>query len=287
MIEQALYEHLKAQDELADFLAVYNDDPAVFNQAAPPDTDELWGEGPQYGRVVFAVDMQGDPARTMGGMLAVDILCKEDEQVPEDIEPIIRSLIHGYFFSTSSFTVAAQWKNSSYFTEPVNHVAGCTVSFELLGFPIQGTSAPDIIGRVNHWSREALQNVHVINHDRLPSDAWKPEGAEAAIYWRLVTDRPAGWIPDTFHTNWRTAIIRCHVFTEDNARAASLAREIAARLHAKKRLMKEGESQIMVNRNNTVDASADPLSTGQVTVEATYGLIVRWQNEATIQRINF
>ena len=70
MIEQALYEHLQDQEALLPYLATYASKMAIFNQEAPADTDPLWGSGPQYGRIVFAVDLQGDPERTMGGMLA-------------------------------------------------------------------------------------------------------------------------------------------------------------------------------------------------------------------------
>ncbi len=285
MIEQALYEHLKSQEDLEPYLTHYNEEPAIFNQEAPADVDELWDEGPQYGRIVFSVDLQGDPERTMGGTLAVDIMCKKDEQDPEEIEPIIRKLIHGYFFSNGTFTVAAQWKNSSYFTEQTDDVIGCTVAFELLGFPVLTTSKPDIVRRLNHWTRENMR-VHVINHDPLPETAWKPEGREAAVYWRLVTDKPAGWIPDTFQTVWRTATVKCHVFSED--RAADVSREIALRLLAAKRLTKEGESQIMIGRNApTVDYSADPLKTGQVSVDGTYAVIVYLEPDGTINDINY
>ena len=58
MIEKALYEHLKSQTELTDFLGLYADAPAVFNQEAPADNDPQWGAGPQYSRIVFAVDIQ-------------------------------------------------------------------------------------------------------------------------------------------------------------------------------------------------------------------------------------
>ena len=106
MIEQALYEHLKARPELSERLATYNKVPAVFNQEAPADTDPLWGKGPQYSRIVFAEDIQGDPERTMGGTLVVDIMCK-DGDFPEDLEPLVRELIDGYFFSNSTFTRGA------------------------------------------------------------------------------------------------------------------------------------------------------------------------------------
>ena len=286
MIEQALYEHLKTQETLLPFLATYNGEPAVFNQEAPADKDSLWGDGPQYGRIVFSVDIQGDPERTMGGTLSVDIMCKDGEQFPEEIEPVIRAIIHGYFFSSGTFTVAAQWKNSSYFTEPTDYVVGCTVSFDLLGFPVMTTGTPDVIRRINEWCSD-IAGLHVINHDALPATAWKPTGNDSAIYWRLLNDNPAGWIPDTFQTIWRTATIKCHVFSRDYSTAADVARSLIVRLYQSKRLLKPGESQIMVNRRNTADYGADPLRTGQITVEATYGVIIHFEPDQTLENINY
>ena len=287
MIEQALYEHLKAQSVLEPYLATYNDAMAIFNQEAPSDTDELWNNGPQYGRVVFAVDLQGDPERIIGGTLAVDIMCKENDAPPEEIEPIIRSLIHGYFFSKGTFAVAAQWRNSSYFTQPTDQVLGCTLTFELLGFPMLTTSNPDVIQRVNKWTSETFKNIHVINHDTLPSSAWKPTDGDSAIYWRLVTDTPAGWIPDTFQTSWRIAHVKCHVFSADNATALQVSRDITIHMQIVKRIMKEGEAPLMVNRRNNVDMTADPLRTGQVTAEITYGIITQYGPDGTIENIMY
>lgn len=286
MIEQALYQHLQAQESLQPFMATYKNKMAIFNQEAPADKDGGWGRGSQYGRVVFAVDLQGDPERTMGGMLAVDILCEEDKQFPEDIEPVIRSLIHGYFFSNGTFTVAAQWTNSSYFTEPTNHVTGCTVTFSLLGFPKITTSSVDTVERLNEWCA-SIPHVHVINYQPLPAPAWKPSEDESAVYWRRVQVAPAGWIPDTFQTIWRTATIRGHIFSESPAKASDLADDITIRLYTAKRLLKAGDAPIMVNRKNTIDNGADPLRTGQVSVEATYGVIVHFENTDTIGNIKY
>lgn len=287
MIEQALCEHLKAQTELTPYITTYDGSLAVFNQEAPSDEDDLWEAGPQYGRIVFAVDLQGDHERSMGGTLAVDIMCEENSHAPEEIEPIIRNLIHGYFFSNGTFTVAAQWKNSSYFTQPTDRVLGCTLTFDLLGFPILTTSEPDVIDRINQWTSKTFEGIHVINLDTLPSSAWRPSDGDSAVYWRLVTDTPAGWIPDTFQTVWRIASIKCHIFSENNAAALNVARNITTHLQIVKRLMKEGESPIMVNRRNNVDLGADPLRTGQVTVEATYGIIVKYGPEGTIEHIYY
>lgn len=286
MIEEALYEHLKAQTELAEHLASYNKAPAVFSQEAPADTDPLWGAGPQYGRIVFAEDLRGDPARTMGGTLAVDIMCHKDNQFPEDIEPIVRKLIDGYFFSNGTFTVSAQWKTSQYFTEPKDHVTGCTVAFELLAFPVLTTVQPDVIARLNEWSG-AFENVVVINHDRLPKTAWKPSGSEVAVYWRKMQEKPAGWIKDTYATIWRTATVRGHIFAEDEATTEIIGRQLVTALYASKRLMKDGEVPIMVNRNNTLNSDADALREGQMTVEATYGIIVYNPPSGVIEHINY
>lgn len=285
MIEQALYEHLTAQSDLAAYLTTYNGKPAVFNQEAPADKDPLWGDGPQYGRIVFAEDLQGDPERMLGGSLAVDIFCKENLQFPEDIEPIVRNLIHGWFFSNGTFTVEAQFKNSSYFTEPTDQVTGCTVVFELLAFPLMTTGDPDVIQRINAWTAN-IEGLHVINYDELPSTAWQPEDTDSAVYWRLVNDRQAGWIPDTFQTIWRTATIRCHIFSKDPATADTVARNIITQLYTEKRLFKTGESPIMVNQRNTADYGADPLRTGQLTVEATYAIIVHFDYSNPIGDIN-
>lgn len=287
MIETALYEHLTAQDVLEPYLTKYNGLPAVFNQEAPADTDSLWETGAQYGRIVFFEDLQGDPERTMGGTLSVDIQCKENEQFPEVLEPIVRGLIHGYFFSNGTFTVEAQWKNSSYFTEPTDRVNGCTITFDLLAFPILSTSSPDVIARINQWTADTFPGLNVINLEPLPSTAWKPDADNSAIYWRVQNDTPAQWIPDTFATIWRTATLKGHVFSIDVTTAAALAQSIATKLHAVKRLIKPGESQIMTNRRNTVDAGADPLKTGQITAEATYGIVVYIEPDNYMDEIDY
>ena len=285
MIEQALYEHLTSQAELASFLTKYGDKPAIFSQEAPGDKDPEWAAGKQYGRVVFAEDIQGDPERTMGGTLVVDIQCSKDGTPPEEIEPIIRKLIHGYFFSNGTFTVAAQFKNSSYFTEPTDQVIGCTVAFDLLAFPILTASHMDTIARLNEWTSK-IEHLHVLNYDALPSNAWQPKGKETAIYWRVLQDQPATWLPDTFQTIWRTATIKGHIFSEDMATAITVGRNVMTKLYADKRLLKQGESPIMVNRKNSVDDGADPLRTGQLTVEAIYGVVIYHRSDEVISNIN-
>ena len=199
MIEKSLYEHLASQEILAACLASYQGRPAVFSQEAPADTDADWCDGIQYGRIVFAVDLQGDPERDVSATLSVDILCKKDEQLPEEIEPIVKGLIDGWFFIGAACTMAAQWKNSSYFTEPTNQVVGCTVAFDLLAFPKLSTGTPDVIERFNEWTAQ-IEGLHVLNFDKLPACAWKPKGDESAVYWRTMA------LPDGSGTPTRRSI---------------------------------------------------------------------------------
>lgn len=281
MIEQALYEHLQEQDSLRPYLAEYAGKMAIFNQEAPADSDEVWGAGPQYGRVVFAVDLQGDPERTMGGRLALDILCKEDEQFPEEIEPILRSLIHGYFFCRKKFVVSAQWRDSLPFTEVEKKLTGCRVTFDLLAFPISNY-APNVIEQFNEWS-SAIDGLHIINRDPLPTAAWKPSNGQTAVYWRVAKEEQCRWIPTTFSTVWMTATVKGYIFSESPAAAAEVANRLKMQLYADKRLKKDGkllragESPIMVNSKVIVDNGADPLKVGQLTVDATYGVIVHYE----------
>lgn len=284
MIEQALYEHLIRQPLLSEYLTTYNETLAVFNQKAPADPDELWNNGPQYPRLVFFVDLQGDPARTMGGSLAVDIQCPEDGVPPEELEPLVRDLIHGWFFSNGTFATAAQWRASNYFTEPTELVVGCTVAFDLLAFPVLTTYEPDVIDRLNEWTDEK-EGLHAINYAALPAAAWRPENGESAVYWRLVKDDPAGWIPDTYQTIWRTATVRGHIFSQDIQTAEKVARNLITGLYAAKRLKRAGEAPVMVNRRNAADLSSDPLRAGQLTVEATYGVIVHYGTNETLNNI--
>lgn len=291
MIEQALYEHLQEQEDLLPFLATYGNKMAIFNQEAPADTDPGWASGPQYGRIVFYVNLQGDPARTMGGTLSVDILCNEDEQFPEDIEPVLRNLVHGYFFSRDTYVVSAQWHNSTPFTEPTNKVTGCTVTFDLLAFPISDY-APHVIAQFNEWS-STIDGLYIINHDKLPTAAWKPSGGKSAVYWRAAREEPASWIRSNFATEFFSATVKGYIFSESPAKAAEVANDLKIRLYTIKRLKKDGvllragESPIIVNRKNIVDNGADPLRVGQLTVEATYGVIIHYERGEQIRKINY
>lgn len=279
MIEQPLYEHLTAQKSLEGYLTKYADKMAIFNQEAPDDTDKGWAKGSQYGRIVYAVKHVSDPQREIITTLSVDYMCKEGECVPEDVEPIIRPLIDGYFFSTKSVTMSARWMSSDYFTAPKERVIGVTLIFQLTAFPLQETTSPDPIALLNSWSNDKnglvkllKREVKVIVIDKMPT-AWKPTAEEPAIYWRLGKIRPAGWIPDTYNCSWYTATIYGHVMGSDIAQETSVARIIAQYLTMVKRLIFDDESPLMIDRNIQINTEADQHRTGQLVIDATFGVL--------------
>lgn len=296
MIEKALYEHLQSQTDLLErHLATYGGKMAIFNQEAPADTDPGWGSfseeeidyeydeddviepKSQYGRIVFALDLSDDPQRKYSGTLAVDVLCEDGAQIPEELEPIVRQLIDGYFFSEKDLTISAQWSASNYFTQPQEKVVGVTLTFGLLAFTKQTTNDPDPIALINTWTHDDLveileKPVRVIGHDDMES-VWKPTKDNPAIYWRLGNIGPCGWIPDTFNCSWHTAVIHGHILAGDKNENAIVARQIDNILTLKKRLIFDDMSPLMVDRNIRINLSNDELRVGQITLDATYGIL--------------
>lgn len=272
MIESTLYQHLQSCAALKPYLTAYAGAMAIFNQEAPADKDPLWMDGPQYGRIIFYVEIGNDAERDFTGTLAVDVQCKKGEQVPEELEPLVRAAIDGYFFSPPTGTMAAQWKASDYFTEPTDDVAGVTITFSLLAFPMLTTDNPDVIDCYNRWTMEHFPNVHVIGHDRLPA-VWKPTNGIPAVYWRVTQVEKCGWIPDTFHADWQTATVQGHVMAPSNETAGKLAHTITTTLTAEKRIRKPGDSPLIVDRGNRVMMGADPMQQGQITSAATYCIV--------------
>lgn len=278
MIEQVLRTHLKTQRELADMLATYNGEPAVFNQQAPDDTDPGWAQESQYGRIVFMLDIRDDQERILVGNLTVDASLENGQGEPEDIERIVREAVNGYFFSTDEVTMAAVWTSSQYFTDPKDEVDGVTLVFTLYSFPNQETSGPDPIALLNSWSQENLPSllgvstVHVIGSAQL-SPVWKPTDNAPAVYWRTLDVAKCSWIPDTYNASWFSATVRGHVMAQEAHTATKFARSIEHSLTLAKRLIFEDTSPLMVDRNIRLSVTAEPIVTGQLTIEATYGVL--------------
>ena len=289
MIESLLCNHLKQNRESLNVLATYRNELAVFNQEAPDDMDDGW-EGTQYGRIVFAVDLSGDPERQISGTLAVDLYFENNgEQLPEDYEPVVRGLIDGYFFTTVEETISAQWRASNYFTEAGSKVVGVTITFDLLAFPNQETGVEmDPIPLLNKWTKEALaidlnRQIKVINYSEI-GNVWKPTDESPAIYWRVVSINPCSYLPDTYHCIWKTATIQCNIIAESKEVMILIARYIDNVLTMNKRLIYDDNSPFMID-SIRISATSDPMSAGQLTLNGTYGVLRKYSKADRINNI--
>lgn len=287
MIESLLYQHLQQNREHLSGLATYRGNIAVFNQEAPDDMDDGW-EGTQYGRIVFAVDLSDDPERQVSGTLSADVYCENGKQFPEDFEPIVRSLIDGYFFTTEEETISAQWRASNYFTEAGSKVIGVTITFDLLAFPVQLTIPMDPIPLLNRFSADDLSvltglDIKVINHNNT-GNVWKPTNDSPAIYWRVISIVPCPYIPETFHCTWQQANIQCNIIAESKEVMISLARAIDNILSTRKRLIFDDCSPFMIDKVS-INATSDPMRTGQLSIDGTYGVLRQYEEKQRIKKI--
>ncbi|MCI8285435.1 MAG: hypothetical protein HFE90_09285 [Firmicutes bacterium] len=271
MLETLILNHLRSCTELHEYLAEYDNMPAVFYQTAPTDTDGLWSKE-QYARIIFYLNIQDDPERVVSGSLAIELIAKAGSYPIEKVERLIREAVDGYFFTAENRTMAVNWNTSDYFSVPTDKTHGTTIAFDLLAFPHQETVDPDPIGLINEFSKDFIPEAYVIGMDDTP-EIFKPDNENPAIYWRQTAINPCGWIPDTYACSWHTAVLNGHIFADDKDIEASIARDIDNALTIKKRLIFDDNSPLMVDRNIRLNLTADALRTGQITVDATYGIL--------------
>lgn len=114
-LKAMLYERLTGSEALAEKLAVFDGRPAIHYQQPPTADDEKWGEE-QYPRIDYLVDMQENPARNASGILALNVWCDAEKGAgPEEIEYILRDLLHAAFAQTDEYPFCFAWVRSDNF----------------------------------------------------------------------------------------------------------------------------------------------------------------------------
>ena len=281
MFEKILYSHLQScTAELSQHLAQYGNRMAIFMQEAPDDQSPDWGEGSQYGRIVFSVNMQNNAERIVSGTLTVDVIC-DDTQSPEVLEQITKPLIDGYFFTTTNHVISAHWNTSNYFTDSTMKESGVTIAFSLLAFPKQ----IDLINVLNNYTKELIPNSFVIGLDNIQT-VWKPTNTAPAIYWRLVNTAPCSWIPSTYACEWRTATCQAHIYASDKDIETTISRTIDNGFSFKKSLRMPDGTYMRTDRNIRINPGADTLKQGQVTIEVTYGVLRQYSETEKITNVH-
>lgn len=273
MIESVICEYLMSEKSIIDKLTTYDGVPAVFLLEAPSDQDELWDEKKKYPRIVYELTMREDPERKTSGMLMVDFYFNTDSGIfVEEINPIIINAISGRFFTDTKDTIAAVWKQSDSFTTPEegSHIAGITVTFDVYAFPKQLTFDIDPVLAVNEYIKSLIPDITLIGIDKMES-AWQATDEKPAVYVRLQRINP-GEFPSTYHVTWYNPIMLVHVIAPSLDVRTSILKKIVETLQQKQRIILPDGSPLMIIRL-ALTVGADQLKTGQLSIEASYGVL--------------
>lgn len=273
-LEEIIYNRLITSSELAEKLTTYRDKPAVFYQTSPDDTQRNWSKNREYPRVNFVIDYQANDDRRTSGVLTVDIWCSGNGAQPEDIEPIIRSLLQDVFMTPEGgYPYAFLWSKSEPFQSSLQSeknasgiVVGATVTFEIFEFSKQETTDPDPIQALNRYIKGLADDCVVIAEKNLP-EIIEPSGNNPVFYFRLERLRRNR---ETNTVVWLDANIACHIF--------AAGEEIRWLRALTDDLLLRGEvtmldSSPMFVTNLSADNSQNALTKGQLNISAQFGLL--------------
>lgn len=275
MVEEKIYDHLRKNENIIPFVAMYAGRPAVFLQEAPDDTDKGWEDGEQYGRVIFGVDYTGDPERTASATLWVDVYTRKDGPAPEEFAPLMVDVLNNRFFADGEEVIALSWTATNGFQETRNDkmINGATLTFDVLFFPMQHTITPDPVLAINMWTKERLNSALVIGLDDLP-DSWTPR-ENPTVYWRVSALKPGTLHPSTYHVTWHDVDLYGHFMIDDTNTRLTVCKALIDELSAYDTVILDDGSPMFILRI-AYTAANDAIKTGQITVTASYGTLRRY-----------
>lgn len=206
------------------------------------------------------------------GALAVDIICTEMGQPPEEIEPYVRQALEGVFFTPQGETTfSPKWRNTQVFREQSvidkSYNIGMTLNFDIYEFPLLETSDPDPIAAINFYAQDWDKELAVIGRAELP-EIFEPTRHSPVAYFRRVNTTIE---KQTNTVVWLIGDLALHLFAptlrdrvewiEQFAQSLALAGEVT---------MLDGSPMFI--RSIKGDAKADEV-TGQLTIGVRYGLL--------------
>ena len=272
-MEEIIFQYLCDCEELTNLITSYEGIPAIFQSKAPDDTDNGWDDESQYPRLVFDLSMQSDAERKVSGQMMIDVMCEDKAEgiQIEDIESVVKAAVDGCFFSSSDLTISAQWRNSNPFEQGDDDVIGTTLVFDVMAYPKQITTDPDPIAATNLWLKTLYQDANVIGKDELPT-TWKPTNESPAIYCSLFRLGESTRMKSTYAVDWIGAELHIYVMAPSESVRATISKQIIQILTHATRIMLNDGSPMLIDKA-TANLAADPLRTGQVIVNATYGVL--------------
>lgn len=271
-LEELIYSRVSSADYGAPGLASFDGEPAIFFGPCPEDADRGWGDGRQYPRISYGLDLRGDPERQTAGTLFVDVWCTEDGPAPEDIEPILRRALCGVIMApTDDNPCSFSWQTSQTFrSTKTDKVIGVTVAFDMIAFPAQLTSDPDPVLAMMKYIRDEYPEITVIGQNTLP-DFTEPSEQHPAIYFRLDSYELGR---ETFTVAWLEGIVVAHLFAPGASIRQRWIRALVDDLACRGEVIMLDTSPMFLRRI-AADSTLDPLSAGQIRLGATWGILKR------------
>lgn len=285
-LKAMLHKRLTEDKRLAEMLAEFCEQPAIFYGQAPTADCEEWGDE-QYPRIDYLIDMQENPARNASGILSINAWCDADSgATPEEIEIALRDSLHAAFAQTDDYPYCFSWVRSDAFeasnqNEQTARTIGVTVIFDIMACPCQYTMYPDPIKAMNIWTKTVLPNAVVLGEDEI--DGWLvPTKDTPVIYWQLAAQGiqqkhfTHTWLDITIegHVCARTAADRLHNLVRINS-AAALAGHIPLE-----------DSSPLFLRNYTCRPNFNYLSQGQIQTGGRFGLLQPWYGKQPDPKLN-
>lgn len=273
-LEELLFTRISGADFGSVKLAQFGGKPGIFFGPCPEDTDKGWGDGRQYPRISYGLDLRGDPDRQTAGTLYVDVWCTEDGPAPEDFEPTIRAVLCGVIMAPEEDAPCSfSWQASQTFRSnretSIEKVIGVTVTFDMYAFPEQITSDPDPVLAMQKYFRENYPEITIIGRADLP-DFTEPTEEHPAVYCRLESYelgreyRTVAWLEGT---------VICHIFAPGASSRARWIRAIVDDLSRRGEVIMMDTSPMFL-RGIRADTTLDPLVHGQIHLKkATWGIL--------------
>lgn len=285
-LHQMIYRRLRDDETLTSLTASYNGGAAVFYQRPAPAENARWESKIQYPRIDYTLDLMENPARNTSGVLTVNVWC--DTQVgpePEDIEGVLRSLLHAAFTQASDGVYCFAWVRSDAFEAKDEHgvrTTGVTVLFDVMACPCQWALYPDPMKGLGAWARTVLPGAVIVGED--PIDGWfVPQGEQIALYWRMTSQRQDKKLA---YATWLTVTVEGHVYAQtaqDRLRALTRLHQAAALAN---HVTLEDASPLFLDKFD-VKPHLNYITQGQIQAQGRFAILQpQWANPPQLPPMN-
>nr|DAE09834.1 MAG TPA: hypothetical protein [Siphoviridae sp. ctdjo3] len=287
--EELIYKRL-LNSEVAGKMASYAGVPAIFYSEVPSDNQEGWGDKTQYPRLCYWFDMQANQERNSAGTLTISLMCmNETEQLPEQMEPILRSCMKdilltpheensSYCFAWGKTEAFSYQKQDGTRMSDGDLVVGCDIIFDILEYTNQETTDPDPIVAMNRYIKELYPEAIVLGWDKVEEII--EAGVETPVFYCRLLETEVD--RETNTVVWLNGKIAIHFLCPDSSVRMKMTMGLANKLSLDGEVILLDKSPMFIEELSA-DYKADYFTEGQLKITGQYGLL-RYQQAGKILR---